>query len=335
MSNNKDKHENHLDDFFNCYRGRYLPKWVHRFGMIPNLPASFDNSNDTYELLAWLQRGFKQLLDDFLNLELEFEEFKNAVLEMIEALVVALLKEFIQSKEFYDRIFEIIRDFIQTEEFKQKVIQIIREWVQSDEFKQIINKYISSWYDENVDLSDIYARLDYLESLLNQEYTELTPGTDYDITFFNGFHADNSPIKIGAIKSNKRFNIHIEGARLQNPSLKNARQEHGYTPSVEPNSVIFALTFKGDYAEVNTGTAINSRNNGSGTFNVNPLEARASWNAAFDVYTNDVAGGSRYPFVFVLRSYNDGFNNQFADDYPSYNLVLNTGLFLYDLTIDR
>lgn len=307
-------------DFFKKFKNRYSQLWLFRFGMIPTLPASFDNSNDIYELLAWLQRGFKQLLDDFLSLELEFEEFKNALLEMIQELIV-----------------QLIRQSWESQEFKDKVIEIIREYIKSDEFKQVINQYISDWYEENVDLSDIYARLDYLESLLNQEYTPLTEGDHYEIEFFNGFHSDNSPIEIGVITSNKRFNVRIDGARLQHPDLKVVRQEHGYTPSVEPGSVIFALTFKGDYEDINTGDLINSRNNGSGTFNVNPLEARASWNAAYDVYTgnNAVAGGNKYPFVFVLRSYNDGFNNQFAADYSAYDLVLNTGLFVYELTVNK
>lgn len=87
------------DEFFRNYRGRYSSYWVERWGLIPSIPTSFDNANSIYELLAWLQRAFKQLLDDFVALESEFEDFKNALTELLENLVPLLIKRYMDSAE--------------------------------------------------------------------------------------------------------------------------------------------------------------------------------------------------------------------------------------------
>lgn len=87
------------DEFFRSYRGRYSSYWVERWGLIPSIPTSFDNANSIYELLAWLQRAFKQLLDDFVALESEFEDFKNALTELLENLVPLLIKRYMESAE--------------------------------------------------------------------------------------------------------------------------------------------------------------------------------------------------------------------------------------------
>lgn len=72
---------------------------MERWGLIPSIPTSFDNANSIYELLAWLQRAFKQLLDDFVALESEFEDFKNALTELLENLVPLLIKRYMESAE--------------------------------------------------------------------------------------------------------------------------------------------------------------------------------------------------------------------------------------------
>ena len=47
------------EDFFKNYKGKYSQYWIERWGLIPELPTSFDNANSMYELVAWLQRAFK------------------------------------------------------------------------------------------------------------------------------------------------------------------------------------------------------------------------------------------------------------------------------------
>lgn len=94
--------EEFKDEFFRAYRGRYSSYWVERWGLIPSIPTSFDNSNSLYELLAWLQRAFKQLLDDFVALESELEDYKNALTELLEQLIPLLIRRYMESNEAED-----------------------------------------------------------------------------------------------------------------------------------------------------------------------------------------------------------------------------------------
>lgn len=94
--------EEFKDEFFRAYRGRYSSYWVERWGVIPSIPTSFDNANSVYELLAWLQRAFKQLLDDFVALESELEDYKNALTELLEQLVPFLIRRYMESQEADD-----------------------------------------------------------------------------------------------------------------------------------------------------------------------------------------------------------------------------------------
>ena len=94
--------EEFKDEFFRAYRGRYSSYWVERWGLIPSIPTSFDNANSMYELLAWLQRAFKQLLDDFVALESELEDYKNALTELLEQLIPLLIRRYMESKEADD-----------------------------------------------------------------------------------------------------------------------------------------------------------------------------------------------------------------------------------------
>ena len=102
------------EDFFTNYRGRYSSYWLERWGLIPELPTSFDNANSIYELLAWLQRAFKQLLDDFVALESELEDFKNAFTELLENLVPLLIRRYMASKEADDWFNEKADRYYQT-----------------------------------------------------------------------------------------------------------------------------------------------------------------------------------------------------------------------------
>ena len=129
--------EEFRDEFFRAYRGRYSSYWVERWGLIPSIPTSFDNANSIYELLAWLQRAFKQLLDDFVALESEFEDFKNALTELLENLVPLLIKRYMESAEadrwftgkadkYYERV---IKPYIdeQIRNLKEKVERDLRD----------------------------------------------------------------------------------------------------------------------------------------------------------------------------------------------------------------
>ena len=133
------------DEFFLNYRGRYSSFWVERWGLIPELPTSFDNANSIYELIAWLQRAFKQLLDDFVALEAETEDFKNAIVELLENLIPELIRRYHNSAEFRKLFITMLKDILSGEE---------RTWFK-DFLKELLENDMWEWFK------------DYLKSILN------------------------------------------------------------------------------------------------------------------------------------------------------------------------
>ena len=98
------------------YRGKYSQFWIERWGLIPELPTSFDNANSIYELVSWLQRAFKNLLDDFQQLEAEYEDFKNAIIELLEHLTPELIRRYHDSAEFRTIFISLLEDILAGEE---------------------------------------------------------------------------------------------------------------------------------------------------------------------------------------------------------------------------
>lgn len=126
--------EEFKEEFFKNYRGRYSSYWVERWGIIPELPTNFDNANSIYELIAWLQRAFKQLLDDFVALESEFEDFKNAITELLENLVPLLIRRYMASEEadnwFNDKATKYYNRVIKP--YIDEQIRLLKEKVEHD-----------------------------------------------------------------------------------------------------------------------------------------------------------------------------------------------------------
>ena len=142
------------EDFFKNYRGRYSSYWIERWGLIPELPTSFDNANSIYELLAWLQRAFKQLLDDFVALESELEDFKNAFTELLENLVPLLIRRYMASKEADDWFTEKADRYYQT---------VIKPYIDNEVRK--LNDRITS------EVNRLDSKIDYLVKDLNDRIT--------------------------------------------------------------------------------------------------------------------------------------------------------------------
>ena len=142
------------EDFFKNYRGRYSSYWIERWGLIPELPTSFDNANSIYELLAWLQRAFKQLLDDFVALESELEDFKNAFTELLENLVPLLIRRYMASKEADDWFTEKADRYYQT---------VIKPYIDNEVRK--LNDRITS------EVNRLDSKIDHLVKDLNDRIT--------------------------------------------------------------------------------------------------------------------------------------------------------------------
>ena len=139
------------EDILKNYRGKYSQFWIERWGLIPELPTSFDNANSIYELLAWLQRAFKNLLDDFQQLESEFEDFKNAIIDLLEYLIPELIRRYSNSAEFRALFIILLEDILAGEE---------RNWVK-DLLKELIEVDMRYWIE------------DYLKTLYGLELKEL------------------------------------------------------------------------------------------------------------------------------------------------------------------
>ena len=146
---------NNTEDFFKNYRGRYSQYWIERWGLIPELPTSFDNANSIYEFLAWLQRAFKNLLDDFQQLEAEFEDFKNAIIDLLEYLIPQLIRRYHNSEEFRRLFIEMLKDILSGEErtwfkdFLKELFEIdMKEWFK-DYLKTILSDpELKEWFKE-------------------------------------------------------------------------------------------------------------------------------------------------------------------------------------------
>lgn len=155
--------EEFKDEFFRAYRGRYSSYWVERWGLIPSIPTSFDNANSIYELLAWLQRAFKQLLDDFVALESELEDYKNALTELLEQLIPLLIRRYMESKEADDW-------FNKKADIYYK--KIIKPYIDAEIAK--VNKKIAD-LEKKVDdeVKRIDGRIDALNDKLEKEIKKL------------------------------------------------------------------------------------------------------------------------------------------------------------------
>ena len=143
------------EDFFKNYRGKYSQYWIERWGLIPELPTSFDNGNSIYELVAWLQRAFKNLLDDFQQLESELEDFKNALIDLLEYLIPELIRRYHDSAEFRTAFIILLEDILAGEE-RTWVKDLLKELLEVD-MREWIEDYLKTLY--GLELKDIEKQL--------------------------------------------------------------------------------------------------------------------------------------------------------------------------------
>lgn len=193
------------DEFFRNYRGRYSSYWVERWGLIPAIPTSFDNANSTYELLAWIQRAFKQLLDDFVALESEFEDYKNALTELLEQLVPLLIRRYMESQEA-DDWFNKKADIYYT--------KIIKPYIDAEIAK--VDKKIAD-LDKKIDaeVARLDKRITDLNSKLEKEIKKLDDRITKEVeTLNNRITTENNALK-EQIQTLKEKNNGLESALLK------------------------------------------------------------------------------------------------------------------------
>lgn len=194
--------EEFRDEFFRNYRGRYSSYWVERWGLIPSIPTSFDNANSIYELLAWLQRAFKQLLDDFVALESELEDYKTALTELLEQLVPLLIRRYMESQEADDW-------FNKKADIYYK--KIIKPYIDAEITK--VNKKIAELEKK---LDDEVARLDKRITDLNDKLEKEIKKLDDRIT------QEVAKLNERITNENNKLKERIEALENANTGLQNA-----------------------------------------------------------------------------------------------------------------
>ena len=146
---------NNKEDFFKNYRGRYSSYWIERWGLIPELPTSFDNANSIYELVSWLQRAFKNLLEDFQQLEAESEDFKNALIDLLEYLIPELIRRYHDAVEFRALFIILLEDILSGEE-RNWLKDLLKELLEVD-MREWIEAYLKELYD--IELKNFFLEL--------------------------------------------------------------------------------------------------------------------------------------------------------------------------------
>lgn len=165
------------EDFFKNYRGRYSQYWIERWGLIPELPTSFDNANSIYELVAWLQRAFENLLDDFQQLESEFEDFKNALIDLLEYIIPELIRRYHDSAEFRAIFISFLMDILEGEK-RTWLKDLLKELIEVD-MREWIEDYVEESYEPElkefiIEVSKARGGFDTLSNRLNSFDTKFS-----------------------------------------------------------------------------------------------------------------------------------------------------------------
>lgn len=195
-----------------------------------------------------------------------------------------------------------------------------------------IHSLWSATEDIKKEIADIW---DMLDALANQNYTFLTPGSDYDISFFNNYYNTANTVGVSVLETPSSYLVRVThldstaaGAyNIRNDNLKSVKMRHGTAPSEMPDSWILSLAFKGKYSNLNQIPIVNAVATGKNVWTVIPTEARASWDATTSI-SHNVSGN---PFLMSLVSYSDGYNTQF--DVYQESLSLLVGTFSIDFTL--
>lgn len=176
-------------------------------------------------------------------------------------------------------------------------------------------------------LTILEGRLDDLEKVVSVlsgsiSYTYLTLGVDYECIMHNGFTTNYGSPRVGIAETGSEYLIEISSPageyRVTNPNMtaNNVQQSHGTPTSEIPTSWIYSIRFIGKYASLNSYPFRNTSGATSGTWNLRPLEARASWsaNCSLTQGPNNITG---YYFTCVWVGYADGYNSQLTAYLPT------------------
>lgn len=257
----------------------------------PTMPLDFDNTLSYIEQIGLLYAKMNELLRIVAKMLEEFYDYADDLFE-------AIVNIYNQIVDMYNEILEIYED-----------IKNIHGDI-NNIYGDINNIYtdIKNIYE---DIQNIYNS--WLDISMSN-YKILTPGTDYDTTFFNRWTSPNGQVQVGIIDSFDRVTIQFSSPnnadtfRLSNPDvIENVSLRHT-TPIADARaSILYLITFKGEYAYLNTSN-FQQQNESSGIWNLSPSSTRASWQAITNItrLTDSYTG-----YLLNVVSYADGYNTQF------------------------
>lgn len=161
------------------------------------------------------------------------------------------------------------------------------------------------------EIENIYKILDSLTG--GATYRTMTPGVDYDTTFFNGWYTTSGNVRVRYIETNGYFEVIMDSPtssdqiyRLYHDGLiaANVRMRHSSSVEEEPTSRIFGVNFKGNFSDLQDMTMRSQ--GGGGIWNLRPSAVRVAWDANCSIVNNN----SGCKALVTWGSYADGYNQQ-------------------------
>lgn len=195
----------------------------------------------------------------------------------------------------------------------------------------------------------LWTRLESLEeivkAILQQKYTELVSGRDFETIFYNGITTPSGTVRVSVLETQETLAVQVYGGaasntQLQKSNVKEISIRHSSGVYEDPASWLYAINFLGDYAKYNNRsnyTEVNLTQQTTGIWNIQttPANGRASWHTRLAPALGfvDPNTNKSWRMLATLFSYADGFNTQFSTAYPDYALNLTAGNHQLDFTL--
>lgn len=163
------------------------------------------------------------------------------------------------------------------------------------------------------EIENIYKILDSLTG--GATYRTMTPGVDYDTTFFNKWYTPSGNVRVRYIETNGYYEVVMDSPtsseqayRLYHDGLiaANVRMRHSDSVEDEPTSRIYGVNFKGKFSGLQNMTLRSTTVNTTGIWNLRPAAIRAAWDASCNIIHNN----SGCKALVTWGSYADGYNQQ-------------------------
>jgi uncharacterized coiled-coil protein SlyX len=180
-------------------------------------------------------------------------------------------------------------------------------------------------------ITDIWEEIDNLWqailAIAGGNYENMTPGTDFTTSFYNNISSPAGYVSVSYAKIFDQYEVRVQssvndGTALGSPDLFQIDMRHSDATVDVPKSWLFGINFAGSFAFLNNYRIMNPTSLASNQWNVDPRNARASWQARLGLSNN--VPGANAKCLFYLISYADGYNTQFYTAYSS-EPTLSTG----------